>query len=52
MANKKGMHEKQMESARKLLEHNVGLTEIVQQTGLSQEDVLKEKHKMERRFDD
>jgi hypothetical protein len=52
MSNRKGMHEKQMESARKLLEHNVGITEIVNQTGLSQEDVLKEKHNMERRADD
>lgn len=46
------MHEKQMEIARDLLEKNVGLSQIVEETGLSEEDVLKKQEKMRKRVSD
>ena len=42
---KKGMHEKAMEQARDMLKSNLGMTEIVNTTGLSIEDVKKEQVK-------
>lgn len=44
----KGMHEKAMKKARNLLEQSVGITEIMDITGLSEEDILKEQQKMRR----
>lgn len=44
----KGMHEKAMKKTRNLLEQGVGITEIMDITGLSEEDILKEQQKMRR----
>lgn len=44
--NIKGKHEKSMELARDLLNQNVGMTEIISRTGLTQDDVQKEQRKM------
>ncbi|ADL51568.1 hypothetical protein [Clostridium cellulovorans] len=44
--NIKGKHEKAMELARDLLNQNVGMTEIISRTGLTQDDVQKEQRKM------
>lgn len=43
---RKGMHEKAMEQARDMLKSNLGMTEIVNTTGLSIEEVKKEQTKM------
>jgi hypothetical protein len=50
--SKKGFHEKQMELARRMLEQGIGMIEIVKETGLSEEDVLKEQRKMKQRLQD
>ena len=50
--SRKGEHEKQMELARGMLEQGIGMTEIVKETGLSEEDVLKEQRKMRQRLQD
>lgn len=44
---KKGMHEKAMEQARDMLKSNLGMTEILNTTGLSQDDVKKEQVKLQ-----
>ncbi|ERK28521.1 MULTISPECIES: hypothetical protein [Clostridium] len=49
---RKGMHEKQMEQARDMLEKNIGLAQIVEETGLSESDVLKKQEKMRKKIND
>lgn len=44
---KKGMHEKAMEQARDMLKSNLGMTEILNATGLSIDDVKKEQVKLD-----
>lgn len=44
---RKGMHEKAMEQARDMLKSNLGMTEILNTTGLSIEDVKKEQIKLQ-----
>ena len=43
---RKGMHEKAMEQARDMLKSNLGMTEIVNTTGLSIQEVKKEQGKL------
>lgn len=50
--SRKGAHEKQMELARRMLEQGIGMIEIVKETGLNEEDVLKEQRKMRQRLQD
>lgn len=50
--SRKGTHEKQMELARRMLEQSIGMIEIVKETGLSEEDILKEQRKMRQRLQD
>lgn len=42
----KGEHEKLLKKARNLLEQNMGMAEIMESTGLSQQDIQKEQQKM------
>ncbi len=49
---RKGMHEKQMEQARDMLEKNIGLSQIVEETGLSEADILKKQEKMRKKVND
>ncbi|MGG7164199.1 hypothetical protein [Clostridium ihumii] len=42
----KGEHEKLLKKARTLLERNMGITEIMEATGLGQQDIMKEQQKM------
>lgn len=44
---RKGMHEKAMEQARDMLKSNLGMTEILNTTGLTIEDVKKEQIKLD-----
>lgn len=44
---KKGEHEKAMEKAKDMLDKGCGMGEIVEETSLSEENVLKAKRKME-----
>lgn len=46
------MHEKQMELARDMLEKHIGMSEIVKETGLSEEDILKKQRKMQEKVRD
>ena len=48
----KGLHEKQMELAGDMLQKNIGLGQIVEETGLSEEDVLKKQKKMSKKVID
>lgn len=45
---KKGEHEKAMEKAKDMLDKGCGMGEIVKETHLSEENVMKAKRKMER----
>lgn len=42
---KKGEHEKAMEKAKEMLDKGCGMVEIVETTGLSEDNVLKAKRK-------
>lgn len=44
---KKGEHEKAMEKAKEMLDKGRGMSEIVKETNLSEENVLKAKRKWE-----
>lgn len=43
---KKGEHEKAMEKAKKMLDRGCGMSDIVNETHLSEENVMKAKRKM------
>lgn len=44
---KKGEHEKAMEKAKEMLDKGCGISEIIEETNLSEENVLKAKRKWE-----
>jgi DNA-binding phage protein len=46
---KKGEHEKAMEKAKEMLDRGCGMGEIVEETSLSEENVMKAKRKWEGR---
>lgn len=46
---KKGEHEKAMEKAKEMLDKGCGMGEIVEETHLSEENVMKAKRKLEDR---
>lgn len=52
MKRRKGEHEEAMETAKNMLESNIGMTEILSSTDLSEDEVNKVMKTMKRKADD
>lgn len=52
MQRRKGQHEEAMETAKNMLESNIGMTEILSSTDLSEDEVKKVMKTMKRKVED
>ncbi|WP_179631877.1 hypothetical protein [Clostridium peptidivorans] len=52
MKRRKGEHEEAMETAKNMLESNIGMTEILASTDLSEDEVKKAMNNMNKKIED